>query len=131
MVNEGERVSEFDEGWDACLEQLGVDREELFTARREIARLRALAESENARGGVARDEIARLRAELAKAQQHDSWRATAHWKRRADAAEAAIARVRELCADHEAGDMSDEGYVCLACTPYLRDAVLRALDGAE
>lgn len=111
MVNEGERVSEFDEGWDACLEQLGVDREELFTARREIARLRALAESENARGGVARDEIARLRAELAVT--------------RADKAEAAIARVRELCGDYNrdwAGAESWGG---------IQEAVLRALDGVE
>lgn len=70
---------------------------------------------------AAEAEIDRLRAELAKAQQHDSWRATAHWKRRAYDAEAAIARVRELCTESWAGKLAYDA----------RMNVIRALEGEQ
>lgn len=103
--------------------------EEAKAVRAENDRLRALAEAENARGGVARDECVRLRAELAENEMAHAAECEvlaqglhiAHTDRRK--AEAAIARVRDLCRE-------SLGSPSTTVRAWSRD-VLRALDGAE
>lgn len=69
------------------------------------------------------NEVHRLRAELADmTEERNKWRRTSsHMSRLHDEAEAAIARVREMCEAHRHGLMS----------PCAVDIVLEALDGGS
>lgn len=102
-------MSKFDEGWEACLAALQMDREEVFAARVEIDRLRAELQDLNDR---ACDETERLCADIAACQA--AWLVEIN----------KVARVRELCASPYDLTNGGNGWV-------KHDDVLRALDGNQ